>query len=146
MKSVSAHHNLRWLIRRDMPEVLGIEADYRCGLSEQAIKGQLKQRNAIGIVAEAADGPIDGYCIYTLHPDSFRIERLAVHKMAVRSGIGRKMVERLQERLTFAGGKRFAIEVDVPERNLPAQLFFAACGLRAIGCFGGWIAFRYESE
>lgn len=142
--NTTTKHNIRWLIRRDMDEINCIEHDHQCGLSEETIRGHLKQRNCIGIVAESPDGPIDGYAIYTLHPSHFRLERIAVHRMCHRSGVGKAMVERLKERCSFKNERRNAIEVDVPEINLAAQLFFQSCGFRAIGCDGDMIAFRFE--
>jgi len=145
MTAATTEHQVRWLIRRDLDEVNSIERDHPDGLFDAEIMRHLKQRNCIGVVAEACDGPIDGYMIYALEPESIHLIRIAVSSHAIRTGVGRKMVHRLQDKLTFQGEKRCAITVDVDERNLRAQLFFAACGFRAIGCDDEVIWFRFEN-
>ena len=140
--STATQYHIRWLIRRDLDEIHVIERDHACGLSEEEIMCAMRQKNQIGVVAESCDGPIDGYAIYSLQRTHYRIERLAVHKICHRSGVGRTIVNRIKEKLSR---DRFAIEASVPEWNVKAQLFFASCGFVAIGCDGDAIEFRFEN-
>ena len=48
--------HIRWMIRRDMPEVLDIERDsFEFPWSEEDFMRCLRQRNCIGMVAERGD-------------------------------------------------------------------------------------------
>ena len=59
--------HIRWMIRRDMPEVLDIESRSFDGpWSEEDFMRSLRQRNCIGMVAEH-DDCIVGFMIYELH-------------------------------------------------------------------------------
>jgi ribosomal-protein-alanine N-acetyltransferase len=58
--------DIRWMVRRDMPEVLAIEGEsFQNAWHEQDFVRCLRQRNCIGMVAEA-DMRITGYMIYEL--------------------------------------------------------------------------------
>ncbi len=60
--------HVRWMIRRDMPEVLRIEADmWEEPWSEQRFLRELRESDKIGMVAEGASDRIVGFMIYQLH-------------------------------------------------------------------------------
>ncbi|MFM7037696.1 MAG: ribosomal protein S18-alanine N-acetyltransferase [Planctomycetaceae bacterium] len=121
---------IRWLIRRDMDEVLGIErGSFQRPWSEEEFLCCLRQRNCIGTVAEL-DHRVVGFMIYELHKSMLRILNFAVCPARRRSGIGRQMVQRLVDKLSQQ--RRREIVLEVRETNVPAQLFFAASGFRAI--------------
>ena len=68
---------IRWLIRRDMPEVLEIErASFEHAWTEEDFLCCLRQRNCIGMVAEH-DHEIVGFMIYELHKAKLRILNFA---------------------------------------------------------------------
>lgn len=82
------------------------------------------------MVAESATGDkILGYMIYEIFNDKFHLVNFAVHPDWRRQEIGRQMLEELFKKVS--PNKRKRIELEVRETNLPAQLFFAACGFRA---------------
>lgn len=122
---------VRWMIRRDTPEVLRCEFEcYAHPLTEAELLGELRQRNVIAMVYD--DGrDVLGYMLYELHKGRLQILRFAVLPSFQRSGIGRAMVERLVGKLT--PNHRTAIEVTCSERVTDGHLFLRACGFTAIG-------------
>lgn len=123
-----AHHT-RWLIRRDMPEVLEIEwAAFDHFWTEEDFLSVLRQRNCIGmIVSKSSCDPIAGFMIYELHKYKLRLLNMAVHPDMRRQGYGRAMIERLVGKLHPSRRKQIVLEVR--EENLCAQQFFRATGL-----------------
>ena len=121
---------IRWLIRRDMAEVLVIErACFEHSWSEEDFLACLRQRNCIGMVAEH-EHRIVGFMIYELHKAKLRILNFAVAPSFWKQGVGAQMVRRLVDKLSQQRRKEIALEVR--ETNLPAQLFFQSQGFRAV--------------
>src|SRR5690606_31174277 len=126
--------HIRWMIRRDMPEVLSTElASFEYAWTEEDFLRCLRQRNCIGMVAET-DGPLGGsrvvgFMIYELHETRLHVLHFAVHPQARRTGIGRQMVAKLVNKLSTH--RRQKITLAVRERNLAAQVFFRAHDFKA---------------
>jgi ribosomal-protein-alanine N-acetyltransferase len=121
---------IRWMIKRDMPEVLAIEqASFDIPWTEEDFLNALRQRNCIGMVAESNDCLV-GFVIYELQKHQFMLLNLAVHPQYRRRGVGRQLVERLISKLSQH--RRDKITLEVRERNLTAQLFFKALGFQAV--------------
>jgi ribosomal-protein-alanine N-acetyltransferase len=122
--------HIRWMIRRDMPEVLGIEhQSFEFPWSEEDFIRCLRQRNCIGMVAEF-DERVVGSMIYELHKNRLHILNFAVHPEFRRRGIGRAMIDKLVGKLSQQRRNRILLEIR--ETNLGAQLFFRHCDFRAI--------------
>lgn len=122
---------IRWMIRRDMPEVLGIEGtSFDFPWSEDDFIRALRQRNCIGMVAEV-DERIVGFVVYELHKHRMHFLNLAVHDMYRSQGVGRQLVERQIDKMSERQRNRIALEVS--ESNLNAQLFFRSLGFLATG-------------
>ena len=122
---------IRWLIRRDMPDVLAIEqASFEYAWTEEDFLCCLRQRNCIGMVAEC-DGRIVGFMIYELHKARLRLLNFAVAPDARRRRIGTQMVRRLIDKLSQQ--RRREIMLEVRETNLAAQVFFRSMGFVALG-------------
>ena len=69
---------IRWMIRRDMPEVLKIEHEsFEFNWTEEDFLACLRQRNCIGMVAEH-DNRVVGFMIYELHKTRLHILNFAV--------------------------------------------------------------------
>lgn len=120
---------IRWLIRRDMVEVLEIEREnFEFPWSEEDFLCCLRQRNCIGMVAEY-DHCIVGFMIYELHKSKLRILNFAVADDYKRQHVGQQMVNRLIDKLSQQRRKQIVLEVR--ETNLLAQLFFKNQGFRA---------------
>ena len=121
---------IRWLIRRDMPEVLKIEQEsFQHAWTEEDFLCCLRQRNCIGMVAEF-DHQIVGFMVYELQKSRLHILNFAVADEYRRMGVGQQMVLRLIDKLSQQ--RRNEILLEVRERNLDAQLFFKREGFRAV--------------
>lgn len=130
---------VRWLIRRDMPDVLKIEQhSFGIPWTESDFLSCLRQRNCIGMVAEA-DHQILGFMIYELTKRQIWLRHFAVHPGSRRQKVGSRMIQRLVDKLSQQ--RRCDILIPVDEANLPAQLFLKAQGFRAIQ-----ILHRYEMD
>lgn len=120
---------IRWMIRRDMAEVLDIErASFEFSWFEDDFIRCLRQRNCFGMVAEHAERVV-GFMIYELHKTRLHILNFAVASDMRRRSIGKKMVETLIGKLSSQ--RRTHISLDVRETNLAAQVFFRSNGFRA---------------
>lgn len=120
---------IRWMIRRDMAEVLDIERDsFEFHWTEEDFLSCLRQRNCIGMVAEH-ENRVVGFMIYELHKTRLHILNFAVEPARRRLGVGAQMVEKLINKLSQQ--RRHEIVLEVRETNLPAQLFFHSQGFRA---------------
>ena len=114
--------HIRWMIRRDMPEVLATElASFEYAWTEDDFLRCLRQRNCIGMVAET-DEHVIGFMIYELHRSRLHILNFAVHPDVRRTGIGKQMLNKLVNKLSTH--RRQKISLAVRERNLEAQVFF----------------------
>lgn len=121
---------IRWLIRRDMTDVLRIERDsFEFSWAEEDFLKCLRQRNCIGMVAEV-DSQIVGFMIYELHKSKLSVLNFAVDPEWRRQGIGTEMAQKLVDKLSQQ--RRNEIILEVRESNLSAQLFFREQGFRAI--------------
>ena len=122
--------HIRWMIRRDMPEVLNIEhASFEFPLCEEEFLRVLRQRNCIGMVAELGER-IVGFMIYELHRNKIHILDFATHPDLRRQNVGRQMVDKLVSKLSSQ--RRNRIGLYLRETNLPAQFFFRVVGFRAV--------------
>ena len=125
-----ARVHIRWMIRRDMPEVLQAEQlSFEHAWTEEDFLRCLRQRNCIGMVAEHGEKVV-GFMIYELHKNKLHILNFAVHPAWRRLGVGAQMVAKLISKLS--SHRRTRITLEVRETNLVAQLFFRSQGFRAI--------------
>ena len=122
--------HIRWMIRRDMPEVLQAEEEsFEFAWTEEDFLRCLRQRNCIGMVAELGEKVV-GFMIYELHKSKLHILNFAVAPAYRRLGIGNQMVAKLIGKLS--SHRRTRITLAVRETNLPAQLFFRSQDFRAV--------------
>ncbi len=134
---------IRWLIRRDMAEVIQIE---RACFGEYAWWEEdflccLRDRNNIGMVAEQSHR-IVGFMVYRLMTTKLQLLNLAVAPDLWRQGIGAQMISRLVHKLTQQ--KRNEIFAYLRETNLSAQCFFAKNGFVATSVARGWYEDTHE--
>jgi [ribosomal protein S18]-alanine N-acetyltransferase len=122
---------IRWMIRRDMPEVLDIgNRSFDYPWPEEDYLALLRQHNHIGMVAEIGER-IVGFMIYQLRKTAIYVPTFAVDPNYRRRGVGNQMVAKLVGKLS--SHRRTRIVLHVRESNLPAQHFWAAMGFRAEG-------------
>ena len=128
--------HIRWMIRRDMPEVLQTEQEsFEYSWTEEDFLRCLRQRNCIGMVAEQGERVV-GFMIYELHKARLHILNFAVHPQYRRVGVGAQMVAKLISKLS--SHRRTRITLEVRETNLPAQLFFRSQGFKAVRVLRGF--------
>jgi len=121
--------HIRWMIRRDMTEVLDIEREsFEFPWYEEDFIRCLRQRNCIGMVAEHGERVV-GFMIYELHKTRLHILNFAVAEGFRHRDVGRQMAEKLISKLSSQ--RRTQISLEVRETNLTAQLFFKQLGFRA---------------
>ena len=105
---------IRFMIRRDMPEVLDIEAaSFPHPWDEATFINCLRQRNCIGMVVEQKDRVV-GYMIYEMHKNRLHVLNLAVSTESRRQGVGTAMVAKLISKLRLG---RQSIFAEVSEWN-----------------------------
>jgi len=122
--------HIRWMIRRDMPEVLHTEQEsFEFAWTEEDFLQCLRQRNCIGMVAEQGERVV-GFMIYELHKNKLHILNFAVHPSYRRAGVGTQMVAKLISKLS--SHRRTRITLEVRETNLAAQLFFRSQEFKAL--------------
>ena len=129
-KAINNKVQIRWMILKDMPSVLGIEN--RCfefPWSKDDFVKCLKQLNCVGMVAEI-DGQVAGFMLYELHKNRLHLPTIAVDPAYRKRGVFTAMINKLKGKLSVE--KRNRIMIEVRETNLAAQLAFKALGFRAI--------------
>ncbi len=125
-----ARVHVRWMIRRDMLEVLAIEKySFDTPWTEEDFLAILRYRNCIGMVSGVGDTVV-GYMLYELHKRRLDILNFAVHPEWRRRGVATQMVDKLVSKLS--SHRRTSILVHVADNNLTGQLFFRSAGFRAI--------------
>lgn len=122
-------NSIRWMIRRDLPEVIKIY-NYYFGVlwTEEDVTALLRQRNCIGMVVEY-ENKVVGFMIYELHKSRLRVLSLAVDIDYKRQGVGSAMIQKLVDKLSQQRRKELVLEVN--EVNLDALLFYKALGFKA---------------
>lgn len=151
-EEIKAH--IRWMIRRDRPEVLGIEAEsFEYPWLEEDFERCLKQRNCIGMVAEHDDRVV-GFMIYELNKTRIHVLNFAVATGERHRGVASQMLVKLIEKLSLQ--RRSRITLEVRETNLVAQLCFRKNGFRVISALRDFyddtredaylMQYRYRSE
>jgi ribosomal-protein-alanine N-acetyltransferase len=122
--------HIRWMIRRDMPEVLAIEGEnFEFPWLEDDFVRCFRQRNCIGMVAEHEDRVV-GSMIYELQKTCIHVLNFAVANDYQRRGVGSQMIAKLIAKLSAQRCTR--IRFKVRETNLSGQQFLRACGFRAV--------------
>lgn len=139
--------HVRWMIRRDMPEILSIE---QACFAEPWVEGDfiqcLREGITIGMVVEVKDR-VCAFMVYRLQKKSLHVLNFAVDPLWQRIGLGRAMVDKLVSKLS--GHRRATISMDTSERNGIAHLFLRANRFLAIEVTEGFYddgaaAYRFE--
>lgn len=120
--------SFRWVIKRDLPAILRIERDtFADPWDEEDFLTILRVRSVIGTTIEIED-EIVGFIIYNLHKYKFQLENFGIALEYRRLGIGRQALRRMTDKLSQT--RRTEITTDIPETNLPAQLFLQDSGFK----------------
>ena len=127
--------SIRWMIRRDMADILRIENEgFRRPWTEEDFRSCLRRKDCIGMVAEH-DHEVVGFVIYELHPSKINVLSVAVASESRRRQVGTQIVQKLIGKLSQR--RRNEIILGVPETNLSAQLFWRAQGFEAVSVARG---------
>jgi ribosomal-protein-alanine N-acetyltransferase len=94
------------------------------------VRRHVRDRETMVLVASIG-GVIEGFAIMKFHEDDAHLLLLAVQPKARRAGIGRALVEWLEQSCRTAGVQRIRLEVRAS--NQPARLFYEKLGYRSIG-------------
>jgi ribosomal-protein-alanine N-acetyltransferase len=122
---------VRWMIRRDVADVLKIEQEhYSNPWTEQQMLAYLRERSRVGYVA-VVDGMVVGYMLTDRAGDTIEINGIAVASTYRREGIGTILLAKAKKILTK--GKIKKLETVVLETNMPAIQFLRSNGFLAIG-------------
>jgi ribosomal-protein-alanine N-acetyltransferase len=120
---------VRWMIRRDMPEVLRIESNSSDNpWLEDDFLTALRQRNCIGMVAEQ-DSRVVGFMIYDLDKVRLQLLRLGVAPSWRREKVGTSLITKLKNKLSQQ--RRQEVVFILRERDTEGQLFLRASGFKA---------------
>ncbi len=118
--------HIRWMIQRDMPEVLEIEREnYEYPWPGEDFHLLLRQANCIGMVA-TINGKVVGFMIYELYKTKIDVVNFAIADDSCCLGYGRKMLLVLKSKL--GPSRRTRLNWRVAETNLPVQLFLRKNG------------------
>ena len=136
--------HVRWLINRDMPEVMEIEnTSFPYCWNREDFRNALRQRNYIASVAEVAEKVV-GFCVYSLHAGRIEVENIAVHPDYRRQGVGASLVAKIASKLTPR--RRNLVRVAANEENTASHLFWKACGFRAVAVIPNfWDGFDFAA-
>src|SRR5438105_8894740 len=103
--------HIRWMIRRDMAEVLDIESDsFEFPWFEEDFIRCLRQRNCIGMVAETSERVV-GFMVYELHKHKLHILNFAVNGAHRRKCVGTQMAKKLISKLSPDRRSRVLLEI-----------------------------------
>jgi len=137
--AIATSVHIRWMIRRDMPEVLNIEGrSFDWPWLEEGFIKCLRQRNCIGMVAEYQEKVV-GYMIYELHKNKLHVLNFATHPEFRHRKVATQMVDKLLK--GKLGKRRRSIELCVSDDNLDMQLF-----LRDSGFFASHVEYNFYEE
>jgi [ribosomal protein S18]-alanine N-acetyltransferase len=118
--------HIRWMIRRDMLEVLRIESEsFDFPWSEEDFTRCLRRRAALGMIAEVGIR-VAGFMVYESTANRIDLLNIAVDQDFRRCGVGQAMIRKLIAK------QRPKIVTKVRERNVGGQVFFRAMGFRAV--------------
>jgi ribosomal-protein-alanine N-acetyltransferase len=128
--------HIRWMIRRDMPEVIAIETEsFEFPWEEEDFYRCLRQRCCIGIVAEH-DDRVAGFMVYELCKTRIHVLDFAVARKLHRHSVGTQMLDKLKRKLYAQ--RRTRITLKIRETNLPGQQFFRSNQFRAVSVLRGF--------
>ena len=123
--------HVRWMIRRDLPQVLDIESQSNSfPWDEETFVKRLRRKNCISLVAEHEDKSI-GFIVYELFERHIQIEKLAVGTQWRGRGVCRQLIARMESKLSAKRRSRLVYPVD--EYDKDRHLALSACGFRCTG-------------
>lgn len=125
----SNNYIIRWLIRRDLDEIIEIEEDsFEYPWNKNDFVESLRKSNTIGFVAEQNE-IIIGYLIYALNKNNIEILNLAVKRDFRRNKVGTSLINKVKSKLI---GNRNRSKACLIDSNLVGHLFLKSNNFKAI--------------
>ena len=141
----SINESIRWLIRRDMDDVIKIDdVGYVEPWSESKFISTLRKKTVIGVVATNGFNRTIGFCIYELQKTQIEILRMAVSPQWRRNGVASAMIDRLKDKV--ANQKRCGIVCEVDGHSIFSQLCFRDNGFTGHAMADDRILFLWERD
>lgn len=109
--------------KSDIYDIKKLEADLPNGLRAIDLR-KFQNHTTYSGLSVVKNEEVVAYVMYCLHLHSYSIERIAVKLSEQRNGLGTSLFENIIFKMNN-GNKRTCIKIDVPEENLPLQLFLA---------------------
>ena len=121
--------NVRYMGRRDLPEVLAIEqASAVAPWDEDDVRTALRRPPTVAFVAEDQAGAISGFVVFEKNPRNVHVLLLAVRHDARRRGVGGKL---LQKALDRCNHERSRATLHCHDQADAAHRFLKAMGFQA---------------
>ena len=134
MSETAVRVHIRWMIRRDMPQVCDFAQEIG-GWTEDEFLHCLRQRNCMGMVAEVKDRPV-AYMIYSIDSQEYlTLLTFGVDPIYQRQGIGALMLDKLVSKLRPY--RRTHLRFTVPTDELDFLVFLTRYGFKAEAYDGG---------
>ena len=122
--------HIRWMIRKDMPEVIAIDEDcFWNPWDEKEWLAIARERATITHIAEYCDQVI-GVMVVTLFKTKIELVKIMVKPGFQRQLVGDLLIAKLRGKMNPT---RNRITTVVPDDNLGAHLFLRAMGFKATG-------------
>jgi ribosomal-protein-alanine N-acetyltransferase len=139
----SINESIRWLIRRDMDDVMQIDdVGYVEPWSESKFISTLRKKTVIGVVATNGFNRTIGFCLYELQKTQIEILRMAVSPQWRRKGVASAMIDRLKDKV--ANQKRCGVACEVDGHSIFSQLCFRDNGFTGHAIADDKILFLWE--
>lgn len=139
--------SVRWMIQRDIPSVLEIDShSFKESWGAAELTHFRRQQNTVPLIVEDANEVV-GFMLLWMNKRSILLERIAVHHLHRRQGVGSLLLDRVKQKTS--GDVRRSIIYHCDERDLSAQLFLKASGFKACAVIhdhfeDGSAAYRFE--
>ena len=141
----SINESIRWLIRRDMDDVIQIDdAGYVDSWSDDQFTKTLRKKTVIGVVATNGFNRTIGFCIYELQKTQIEILRMAVSPQWRRNGVASAMIQRLKDKVL--NQKRCGLVCEVDGHSIFSQLCFRDNGFTGHAMADDRILFLWERD
>ncbi len=112
-----------------------IEAGLSWSWTPERVAKHIRHRESVVITARAG-GEFAGFAIMQFSDVTAHLNLLAVEPTYERLGIGRRLVEWLEESAVTAG--TFVIALEVRATNVEARRFYRRLGYREVRCLAGY--------
>ena len=125
--------HIRWMIRRDMSEVMNISRQCYgpCAeWDEWDFISHLRQRNCIGMVIET-DDKVVGFMLYELSKRHLSVVHFGVDPNYRRRGLGTQLLRKLIGKLDPS--RRSRLDINVYQDCFEMLLLCESCGFRIVG-------------